>query len=142
MTGSRVQFRLIWLFYAVTLAALAFAYAADLQRQRERAADTARHHLSRLATELHLYCRDVGEFPTAQQGLAALLAAPRDLSDPGRWHGPYERWELPIDPWSQPYQYDRLKSYGFRVWSDGPDRRLHTDDDMETIVDQRISDPA
>ena len=137
MTGLRFRFRLIWMLYAVTLAALAFSYAASVQRQRDREADAARRQLNRLVNELYLYQRDVGEFPTAQQGLAALLAAPADLSDPRNWHGPYERWESPIDPWSHPYNYERLESRGFRVWSDGPDGRPNTDDDMEEIDEQR-----
>jgi general secretion pathway protein G len=45
---------------------------------------------------------EVGHFPTTEQGLAALLAAPAGES---KWNGPYLSKALPADPWGRAYLY-------------------------------------
>jgi len=141
MTGFHFRFRLIWLFYTLTVAGLVFAYAVAPHPQRDRDAVATQRHLNRLVNELYLYERHIGEFPTSQQGLAALLTAPVGLSDRTRWHGPYERTGPPIDAWSRPFNYER-QDYGFRVWSNGPDGRFGTDDDLEYVRDARRIQPT
>jgi general secretion pathway protein G len=54
-----------------------------------------------IAASLNLYKLDVGSYPTAQQGLQALMKAPPSVPF---WNGPY----LPdagalVDPWRNPY---------------------------------------
>ncbi|MDP3723193.1 MAG: type II secretion system major pseudopilin GspG [Candidatus Omnitrophota bacterium] len=54
-----------------------------------------------LATALKLYELDNGVFPTGDEGLKALTAAPASAKN---WKGPYiER--VPLDPWGKSYQY-------------------------------------
>jgi hypothetical protein len=43
-----------------------------------------------LETQLDIYQLDVGNYPTSQQGLAALRQAPPDLADPSKWFDPAE----------------------------------------------------
>lgn len=65
--------------------------------------DTARIQAKNLAQAVELYYLDVGAYPAANQGLAALLTAP-----PGapQWRGPYLRAGTGIaDPWSRPFLY-------------------------------------
>lgn len=74
-------------------------------------------------TALTAYRMDVGEYPTTEQGLAALLRPPARTE--ARWRGPYLE-ELPMDPWNNPYQYrfpGTRNPTRFDVWSTGPDPR-------------------
>ncbi len=54
-----------------------------------------------IATALKLYELDNGNFPTSDEGLAALQTKPG--SAPG-WNGPYLE-KKPLDPWSREYKY-------------------------------------
>ncbi len=47
----------------------------------------------------------IGDLPTTKQGLQALRAAPKGLTNPSKWEGPYLAEEIPMDPWGNPYQY-------------------------------------
>ena len=51
---------------------------------------------------LDLYKLDVGSYPTTDQGLGALTAAPSGVVN---WNGPYVKGNSPIDPWNRPYVY-------------------------------------
>src|SRR5262245_3773609 len=48
--------------------------------------DTAKLQLEQIATSLDLYRLDIGHYPTQQDGLGALFAAP---SNEKNWAGPY-----------------------------------------------------
>jgi len=52
---------------------------------------------------LDTYRLDVGRYPTTEEGLAALLAAP--ASGAAKWNGPYLKKAVPPDPWGHPFQY-------------------------------------
>ncbi len=83
----------------------------------------ARADIAVLEQALETYRLDNLSFPTDQQGLAALSAAPADLARPERYRqGGYVR-RLPEDPWGNPYQYSRTSRHGgaFDVWSLGAD---------------------
>jgi general secretion pathway protein G len=61
--------------------------------------------VERLAGVLDLYKLDVGEYPTTEQGLEALVKAPSGVRN---WNGPYLKGEgVPNDPWGRPYHYRR-----------------------------------
>src|SRR3954462_10431648 len=52
------------------------------------------------------YRRDMGDYPSTQEGLQALITAPTTHAE--SWHGPYmdaTGGRLPADPWGEPYQY-------------------------------------
>ncbi len=66
--------------------------------------DVARIQLDSLSTALDLYMLDVGHYPRQAEGLAALVKRPAGEE---RWHGPYLKGEVPLDPWQQPYLYKR-----------------------------------
>ncbi len=48
---------------------------------------------------------DIGRYPTAEEGLALMIATPNDPVLRARWRGPYLEAALPMDPWGRPYQY-------------------------------------
>jgi general secretion pathway protein G len=59
---------------------------------------------------LYLFELDNGQYPTTEQGLAALLARPTIPPFAPNWNGPYleNRWFFidPLkDPWYRPYRY-------------------------------------
>lgn len=66
-------------------------------------ASVARESIQRLETVLDLYKLDVGDYPSTEQGLQALVEHPGDVAN---WNGPYvQGGRLPLDPWNHPYQY-------------------------------------
>lgn len=54
---------------------------------------------------LDAYRLDSDRYPTTEQGLAALRAAPTAEPVARRWRGPYLRKEVPLDPWDRAYVY-------------------------------------
>ena len=83
----------------------------------------ARADIAVLEQALETYRLDNLTFPTEQQGLGALTAAPADLARPERYRqGGYIR-RLPQDPWGNAYQYRQRSQHGgaFDVWSFGAD---------------------
>ena len=62
-----------------------------------------RESIQRLESVLDLYKLDVGDYPTTEQGLQALIERPSDVVS---WNGPYLKdTRSPVDPWNHPYQY-------------------------------------
>ncbi len=56
-----------------------------------------------LSVALDMYELDVGQYPTTNEGLKALLVKP---SGAGGWDGPYlKKKALPRDPWQREYVY-------------------------------------
>lgn len=45
---------------------------------------------------------DLGRYPTAEEGLSALVTAPAGATS---WQGPYIDGPVPNDPWGRPYLY-------------------------------------
>ncbi|ATC65451.1 type II secretion system protein GspG [Nibricoccus aquaticus] len=73
---------------------------------------------------------DVGRYPTADEGLAALLFCPASLTK--SWKGPYiDAEKLPLDPWRREYRYRSpgIRSHcGYDLWSLGADGVESADD--------------
>lgn len=66
-------------------------------------ADAARIEIGQISQALDLYKLEVGRYPTSQEGLQALIAAPAGVAN---WNGPYwKRSTVPKDPWSNEYKY-------------------------------------
>jgi general secretion pathway protein G len=65
--------------------------------------DAARAQLANVQSAIELYYLDTGNYPTAEQGIPALVTAP-----PGStaWKGPYLKNQSGLaDPWGRPYIY-------------------------------------
>ena len=57
------------------------------------------------ATALDSFRRDCGRYPTAEEGLAALITRPTGIPE-GRWQRAYlDPHEIPQDPWGHSYAY-------------------------------------
>ncbi len=81
-------------------------------------------------TPLTSYRIHMGNFPTTQQGLKALIQRPEN--DGGRWRGPYiEGEENLIDAWGNPLQYrypGTNNPTSYDLFSLGPDGTESGDD--------------
>ena len=74
-------------------------YFAQIGKSEVKA---ARAQIDALEKSLDQYRLDTGHYPSSEQGLAALNAAP--ANEP-KWEGPYLKKNVPPDPWGNPYQY-------------------------------------
>jgi general secretion pathway protein G len=72
-------------------------------------AKVARAQIESFGQALDQYRLDVGRYPTSEQGLAALRAAP---TNEVKWRGPYLKRDIPNDPWGTPYQYRSPGQHG------------------------------
>jgi general secretion pathway protein G len=81
---------------------------------------------------LMAYRAHIGNYPSTEEGLDALLKAPSGKA--GRWQGPYvKNKDDLIDPWGNPYQYRYPGSNnknGYDVWSMGPGGQSGDGDDI------------
>lgn len=82
------------------------------------------------STPLIAYRTDIGNYPSTQEGLQALLTAPSGKE--GRWQGPYiQKLDDLLDPWGNPYQYrfpGQKNTGSYDLWSTGPDTAAADDD--------------
>jgi general secretion pathway protein G len=82
--------------------------------------DVVNVQIQALETSLDLFDRDIGRYPSDQEGLNALVQEPAGLD---RWNGPYlTKSTSLIDPWGRPYVYRQANSAGnYVLYSLGPD---------------------
>jgi len=102
----RRGFTLIELLVVLVILGLVSAFAAPrvLDYLSGAKRDTAQIQIERLSEVLDLYKLEVGEYPSTDQGLEALIEKPAGVSG---WNGPYLKQgrEMLVDPWGNPYQY-------------------------------------
>lgn len=81
----------------------------------------ARQSIARLGSVLDLYKLDVGNYPSTEEGLDALIHKPADAQD---WNGPYLKDAAePKDPWNHPYSYQSpsaREGHDYDLCSAGP----------------------
>src|SRR5713226_7690435 len=77
----------------------------------------AQADIAQIKSGLDRFYLDAGSYPTTDQGLPALTAAPTGGNVPHDWQGPYLEG-IPPDPWGNAYYYQSdgstyvLKSFG------------------------------
>ena len=74
-----------------------------LSRADEARVTAAKTDVNNLMQALKLYRLDNQRYPSAEQGLQALVAKPSAGPAPANWKPYLEK--LPNDPWGHPYQY-------------------------------------
>ncbi len=92
--------------------------------------------INALTDALKNYKQDTGDYPTAEQGLRALIHNPNSADDTFYWKGPYFKKEkdenLLKDYWGNVYHYkipgDHKNEYA--LWSSGRDGKSGTKDDI------------
>ena len=96
-----------------------------MARKRAKIHDT-HTRMTVVAMALDMFEIDIGRYPTAKEGLEALVKKPEveDEAVAGRWRGPYLK-RMPKDAWGKPFHYelaeDRRAGSPYRLWSAGPD---------------------
>ena len=83
---------------------------------------TAALQIHDLGATLDLYHLEIGNYPSTDEGLEALVRQPGNAPD---WNGPYlKKSEVPKDPWGNEYHYRFPGQNGpFDIWSLGADNR-------------------
>lgn len=74
-----------------------------LDRADDARVTAAKTDIANIVQQLKMYRLDNQRYPTAEQGLQALIAKPTSGPIPNNWK-PYLD-KLPNDPWGRPYQY-------------------------------------
>jgi general secretion pathway protein G len=84
----------------------------------------AKSQIETFSLALDGYYSDCGQYPTQEQGLAALWAKPSIEPVPEGWNGPYITKAIPVDPWGNAYEYTIPGKNGlpFGVRSFGADK--------------------
>lgn len=82
--------------------------------------NSAKLQVETIGTALNYYQLDVGAYPTTEQGLNALIDAPKDARN---WRGPYIRKRQHLmDPWNRAFLYRSPGRKGpFDLYSLGAD---------------------
>ena len=99
-----IEIMLVVIIIGILVAMLVPNIAGRSEQARNIAARTDIE--SNLSTALDLYKIDIGQYPTTEQGLGALLTAPTASPVPTQWNGPYlKKKKVPKDPWGRDYVY-------------------------------------
>ena len=119
----RVGFTLLELLVVILIIGLLTGIVAPrfLGQVSRSEVTTARAQLDSFRKALEAYRIDNGRYPTTAEGLSALVSAPAGQT---RWNGPYLQGDVPLDPWTSPYQYQSPAPNGrdYQVLSYGHDR--------------------
>lgn len=129
-------FTLIELMVVILILGLLVAYVGPrvLGFSDKAKIDTSRAQISGLETALKLYKIDNGQYPSAEQGLSALVKKPTADPLPNNWKkkGYMGKRKLPKDPWGRDYQYANPtlheENQDIDVYSLGPDDKSDEDD--------------
>jgi general secretion pathway protein G len=81
-------------------------YFAQVGKSQAKA---AKAQIMALEQALDQFRLDVGRYPSNEEGLQALNAAPSNV--PG-WGGPYLKKAAPNDPWGHPFVYAQPGTHG------------------------------
>lgn len=108
MTGKSRKnrgFTIVELLVVVLIISMlsAFVVPRMLSHLGQARSDIARSKMATIENALGRFYLDCGRYPTDNEGLDALVAAPSGLQD--RWQGPYLRRSELLDPWGNPYDY-------------------------------------
>lgn len=120
------------LLVMVILAVLAAVVVPKFTRRSEQARITAaRTDIANLEVALDAFEVDTGRYPSAEEGLSALVEQPGDVKE---WHGPYIKRGVPKDPWGSLYVYrcpGQHNTTSYDLYSFGPNGQEGGDDDID-----------
>ncbi|HYX63834.1 MAG TPA: type II secretion system major pseudopilin GspG [Burkholderiales bacterium] len=114
-------FTLLELLVVIVIIGLLAGYVAPryFSQVGKSEVQVARAQIDSLEKALDQYRLDVRHYPSAEQGLDALVAAPQGEAG---WSGPYLKKAVPADPWGRAYVYRVPGSKGdFDLFSLGRD---------------------
>ena len=94
---------------------------------------SAKIQIESLSTSLELFKLDTGRYPTAREGLQALVEQPVNIKN---WNGPYlKKDKVPEDPWGNDFRYTHPGKRGdFDIFSLGADNQEGGDDEDQDVA--------
>jgi general secretion pathway protein G len=97
-------FTLLELLVVIVIIGLLAGYVAPryFSQVGKSEIQVAKAQIEAIEKALDQYRLDVRRYPSAEEGLNALMARPADA---GNWSGPYLKKAVPNDPWGRPYVY-------------------------------------
>ncbi len=103
--GAARGFTLLELLVVIVIIGLLAAYVGPkyFAQLGKSEVTIARAQIAGLEQALDTFRLDVGRYPSAEEGLAALVTKPAQGAE--RWNGPYLKKDVPNDPWQHPYLY-------------------------------------
>ena len=98
-------FTLLELLVVVAIIGLLAAYVGPkyFSQVAKSERGVARAQIEAFARALDAYRLDLGNFPSNEEGLKALVERP--AGNPAKWNGPYLQKAVPPDPWGHAYLY-------------------------------------
>jgi len=102
--GSAAGFTLLELLVVIVIIGLLVGYVAPryFSQVGKSEVQVAKAQIDGLEKALDQYRLDTRRYPSAEQGLEALIARP---SNEPNWNGPYLKKAVPPDPWGHAYVY-------------------------------------
>jgi general secretion pathway protein G len=97
----------------------------------------AAEEIETIGIALDAYAKDNGDYPSTEQGLAALWEKPEKPPISIDWKGPYLKVPITKDPWGNDYIYIRPgvhDRYGYDLISFGRDGREGGTGDAEDVA--------
>ena len=103
--ASRAGFTLLELLVVIVIIGLLAAYVGPkyFAQLGKSEVTIAKSQIDGFEKALDTFRLDVGRYPLAEEGLAALFLKPAGAAD--KWNGPYLKKGIPPDPWGHPYLY-------------------------------------
>ncbi len=97
-------FTLLELLVVIVIIGLLAGYVAPryFSQVGKSEIQVAKAQVESIEKALDQFRLDVRRYPTAEEGLDALVAKPASASN---WSGPYLKKAVPADPWGRPYVY-------------------------------------
>jgi general secretion pathway protein G len=114
------------------IAAIAIPRMTGKTEQARRVA--TKQSIQSMCAALDQFELNVGQFPSTEEGLEALVERPASLDEESGWNGPYIR-EIPLDAWNRPltYRYPGELSVDYDLISAGHDGEEGTEDDITNM---------
>src|SRR4249919_2603901 len=102
--NAQSGFTLLELLVVIVIIGLLAGYVAPryFSQVGRSEVQVARAQIESLEKALDQYRLDMRRYPSAEEGLAALVAKPQ-AGD--AWQGPYLKKTVPMDPWGRAYVY-------------------------------------
>jgi len=109
---NQTGFTLIEVMVVVVILALLAAIIVPkiMSRPEQARIVKAKQDILAIENAMDLYKLDNGDYPTNNQGIAALVTKPTQEPVPTDWNGYLK--QVPVDPWGHPYQYTNPGKHG------------------------------